>query len=106
MMNYLKLGGAALIVAALLYGGWAANGWRIKAAEAAIARAELSAEMAKRIQAEVDGREIQRKLDIANAKIDAKVKAFQTKVKDNAPNLDCLVPDDVAGELQSLRKGQ
>ena len=106
MISYLKWIGAGLVVSALILAGWQASEWRTRAAEASIARAELRAEMTKRIQAEVDGREIQRKLDIANAKIDAKVKAFQTKVKANEASLGCLVPDPVASELQKLRQGQ
>jgi len=105
-MAYLKLIGAAGLLVVALVAGWQINGWRISAAEASIARAELRAEMQRRIQSEVAGREIQAKLDAANAKINARVKAFQTKVKDNAPNLDCIVPDDIAGQLQSLREGQ
>ena len=106
MLNYIKAIGAGLVVSALILVGWQANGWRIKAAEASVARAELRAEMTKRIQAEVDGREIQRKLDIANAKINSKVKAYQTKVKQNAPSLDCVVPRDFVDGLQSLREGK
>jgi hypothetical protein len=105
-MAYVKWIGAGLIAAALIVAGWKVNGWRIDAAQASIAKAELRAEIKRRIDSEVAGREIQAKLDAANAKINARVKAFQTKVKDNAPNLDCLVPDDIAGELQSLRAGQ
>jgi len=105
-MAYVKWIGAGLIAAALIIAGWKVNGWRISAAEASIARAELRAEMQRRIQSEVAGREIQAKLDAANAKINARVKAFQSKVKDNEANLDCIVPDDIAGQLQSLREGQ
>ena len=105
-MAYLKLIGAAGLLVVALIAGWRINGWRIDAAQASIAKAELRAEISRRIQSEVAGREIQAKLDAANAKINARVKAFQTKVKDNAPNLDCIVPDDIAGQLQSLRAGQ
>ena len=105
-MTWIKTIAASLAVLGLIWAGWQANGWRLKAAEASIARAELRAEMTKRIQAEVDGREIQRKLDIANAKINSKVKAYQTKVKQNAPSLDCVVPRDFVDGLQSLREGK
>ena len=105
-MTWIKTIAASLAVLGLIWTGWQANGWRLKAAEASIARAELRAEMTKRIQAEVDGREIQRKLDIANAKINSKVKAYQTKVKQNAPSLDCVVPRDFVDGLQSLREGK
>jgi hypothetical protein len=105
-MAYVKSIGAAICAAALIWAGWHVNGWRIGAAEASVARAELRAEMQRRIQSEDAGREIQAKLDAANAKINAKVKAYQTKVKANEANLECLVPEPLAGELSVLRAGQ
>jgi len=105
-MAYVKWIGAGLIAAALIVAGWKVNGWRIDAAQALIAKAELRAEMQRRIDSEVAGREIQAKLDAANAKINARVKAFQTKVKDDETKLGCVLPDGYASELQHLREGQ
>lgn len=106
MLNYLKLGGAALIVAALLYGGWVANGWRIRAAEAAVLKVELRNELQRRVRADADRLALQVKLSEAEAKIGTGVKIVTKSIRefihDTAP---CRISSPVSDQLRQLRSG-
>lgn len=113
MLSYLKLGGAALIVAALLYGGWTANGWRLKAAQADALKIELRNELQRRVAEQVRTKQAndarlaaEIALQAKDAKIVERVKVVkQTVYKHVKTNPDCDLPDPVAGELQKLREG-
>ena len=106
MLNYLKLGGAALIVAALLYGGWAANGWRIRAAEAAVLKHELRAELQRRVRADADRLSLQVKLSEAEARIGTGVRIVTKTVRQYVKDVpDCRISRPVSDGLRSLRAG-
>jgi hypothetical protein len=107
MLNYLKLGGAALIVAALLYGGWAANGWRIRAAEAAVLKHELRAELQRRVRADADRLSLQVKLSEAEAKVGTGVKLVTRTIREYIHDTpDCRITSPaVINGLRDLRAG-
>jgi len=106
MLNYLKLGGAALIVAALLYGGWAANGWRIRAAEAAVLKHELRAELQRRVRADADRLSLQVKLSEAEARIGTGVRIVTKTVRQYVKDVpDCRIAAPVSNSLRDLRAG-
>jgi hypothetical protein len=106
MLNYLKLGGAALIVAALLYGGWAANGWRIRAAEAAVLKHELRAELQRRVRADADRLSLQVKLSEAEARIGTGVRIVTKTVREYVQDKpDCRIAAPVSNGLRDLRAG-
>lgn len=108
MLNYLKLGGAALIVAALLYGGWAANGWRIRAAEAAVLKVELRNELQRRVRADADRLALQVKLSEAEAKIGTGVKIVTKSIREFIHDQpDCRITSPVViNGLRDLREGK
>ena len=107
MLNYLKLGGAALIVAALLYGGWAAQGWRIRAAEAAVLKVELRNELQRRVRADADRLSLQVKLSEAEAKIGTGVKVITKSIREYIHDKpDCRITSPVViNGLRDLRAG-
>jgi C4-dicarboxylate-specific signal transduction histidine kinase len=113
MLNYLKLTGAALIVAALVYGGWAANGWRIKAAQAEVLKVELRNELQRRVAEQVKTKQAndarlaaEIALQAKEATIVERVKVVkQTVYKHVKANPLCDIPDEPASQLQKLREG-
>jgi hypothetical protein len=114
MLNYLKLGGAALIVAALLYGGWAVNGWRLEAQAAEVLRLELRNELQRRIAEQVRVKQADDARLAAEAKLSAKeaeiaktVKTVKETIVKYVPksNPECDIPEPVASQLQHLRSG-
>lgn len=107
MLSYLKMGGAALIVAALLYGGWVANGWRIRAAEAAVLKIELRNELQRRVKADADRLALQVKLSETEAKIGVGVKVVTKTIREyihDAPDCRISSPAVING-LRDLRAG-
>ena len=106
MLGYLKYVGAGLVVASLLIFGWVANGWRIRAAEASVARAELRHEQERRVKADADRLHFQIKLSEAEARIGTGVrivtKTVRQYVKDS---IDCRIASPVSDGLRSLRAG-
>jgi len=106
MLSYLKLGGAALIVAALLYGGWAANGWRIKAAQADVLKVELRNELQRRVKADADRLSLQVKLSEAEARIGTGVRIVTKTVREYVQDKpDCRIAAPVSSGLRDLRAG-
>ena len=106
MVNYLKLGGAALVVAALLYGGWAAQGWRIRAAEAAVLKVELRNELQRRVRADADRLSLQVKLSEAEARIGTGVRIVTKTVRQYVKDVpDCRIARPVSDGLRELRAG-
>ena len=106
MLNYLRIGGAALIALALLYGGWAANGWRIKATQADALKIELRNELQRRVKADADRLSLQVKLSEAEARIGTGVRIVTKTIKQYVqPNDLCNLSEPVAGQLQQLRRG-
>jgi len=105
-MAYLRLGLWAAFVAGLVYAGWVANGWRLKAATAEGYRLELRNELERRVAADVARLKAQRELATAQARVVEKVKIVKQTVTKYVPqNPDCDLPDPVAGQLQRLREG-
>ena len=106
-MTYLRLGLWAAFVAGLVYAGWVANGWRLKAATAEGYRLELRNELERRVAADVARLKAQRELATAQARVVEKVKIVKQTVTKYVPqnNPDCDLPDPVAGQLQRLREG-
>jgi len=106
MLNYLKLTGAALIVAALVYGGWAANGWRIKAAQAEVLKVELRNELQRRVKADADRLSLQVKLSEAEARIGTGVRIVTKTVREYVQDKpDCRIAAPVSNSLRDLRAG-
>ncbi len=118
MLNYLRIGGAALIALALLYGGWKVNDWRYEAGLVKAARSELQAEQQRRIDAVAAKNTVQKERDAARsalaaaelkakeAKIEGQVKVVkETVVKYVQKNPSCDLPERVASQLQHLREG-
>ncbi|MFO0477122.1 MAG: hypothetical protein ACK52K_18435 [Alphaproteobacteria bacterium] len=105
-MTYLRLGLWAAFVAGLVYAGWVANGWRLKAATAEGYRLELRNELERRVAADVARLKAQRELATAQARVVEKVKIVKQTVTKYVPqNPDCDLNDVVAGQLQRLREG-
>jgi hypothetical protein len=105
-VTYLRLGLWAAFVAGLVYAGWVANGWRLKAATAEGYRLELRNELERRVAADVARLKAQRELATAQARVVEKVKIVKQTVTKYVPqNSECDLPDPVAGQLQRLREG-
>lgn len=105
-MAYLRLGLWAAFVAGLVYAGWVANGWRLKAATAEGYRLELRNELERRVAADVARLKAQRELATAQARVVEKVKIVKQTVTKYVPqNPECDLNDVVAGQLQRLREG-
>jgi hypothetical protein len=105
-VTYLRLGLWAAFVLGLVYAGWVANGWRLKAATAEGYRLELRNELERRVAADVARLKAQRELATAQARVVEKVKIVKQTVTKYVPqNSECDLPDPVAGQLQRLREG-
>jgi polyphosphate kinase len=105
-MAYLRLGLWAAFVLGLVYAGWVANGWRLKAATAEGYRLELRNELERRVAADVARLKAQRELATAQARVVEKVKIVKQTVTKYVPqNAECDLNDIVAGQLQRLREG-
>ena len=105
-MTYLRLGLWAAFVLGLVYAGWVANGWRLKAATAEGYRLELRNELERRVAADVARLKAQRELATAQARVVEKVKIVKQTVTKYVPqNPKCDLNDVVAGQLQRLREG-
>jgi hypothetical protein len=105
-VTYLRLGLWAAFVAGLVYAGWVANGWRLKAATAEGYRLELRNELERRVAADVARLKAQRELATAQARVVEKVKIVKQTVTKYVPqNAECDLNDVVAGQLQRLREG-
>ncbi len=113
MLSYLKIAGAGLFVASLLILGWKANGWRIKAAQAEVARLELRNELQRRVAEQVKVKQAndarlaaETALQAKDAEIAKGVKTVkQTIVKYVKANPVCDLSDEPASQLQKLREG-
>ena len=107
MLSYLKIAGAGLFVASLLILGWQANGWRIKAAQAEVARLELRNEIERRVKSDADRLALQVKLSGAEARIGTGVRIVTKTIKQyvkDAP--DCRIAAPVSNGLRDLRAGK
>jgi hypothetical protein len=105
-VTYLRLGLWAAFVLGLVYAGWVANGWRLKAATAEGYRLELRNELERRVAADVARLKAQRELATAQARVVEKVKIVKQTVTKYVPqNAECDLNDIVAGQLQRLREG-
>ena len=105
-MTWIKIIGAGLFVASLLILGWKANGWRIKAAQAEVARLELRNEIERRVKADADRLSLQVKLSEAEARIGTGVRIVTKTIKQyvkDAP--DCRIAAPVSNGLRDLRAG-
>jgi len=107
MLSYLKLAGAALIVAALVYGGWAANGWRLKAAQADALKIELRNELQRRVKADADRLSAQIRLSEAEARIGTGVRIVTKTIREYVKDTpDCRITSPVVIDgLRDLRAG-
>jgi len=107
MLNYLRIGGAALIALALLYGGWAANGWRIKATQADALKIELRNELQRRVKADADRLALQVKLSAKEAKIGTSVKVVTKTIREYIHDtVPCRISAPVSNSLRALRAGE
>ena len=107
MLGYIKIAGAGLFVASLLILGWKANGWRIQAAQAEVARLELRNEIERRVKSDADRLALQVKLSGAEARIGTGVRIVTKTIKQyvkDAP--DCRISSPVSDGLRALRAGE
>lgn len=94
-------------MASLIVLGWEANGWRLKAKEAEVARLELRNEMERRVQADKERLAMQVKLSEAEARIGTGVRIVTKTVREYVKDLhDCRISAPVSDGLRSLRAGQ
>lgn len=106
MLSYLKIAGAGLFVASLLILGWKANGWRIQAAQAEVARLELRNEIERRVKADADRLALQVKLSDAEARIGTGVRIVTKTVREYVQDKpDCRIAAPVSNGLRDLRAG-
>lgn len=106
MLSYLKIAGAGLFVASLLILGWQANGWRIKAAQAEVARLELRNEIERRVKSDADRLALQVKLSEAEARIGTGVRIVTRTVREYVQDKpDCRIAAPVSNGLRDLRAG-
>ena len=106
MLSYLKIAGAGLFVASLLILGWQANGWRIKAAQAEVARLELRNEIERRVKADADRLALQVKLSAAEARIGTGVRIVTKTIREYVKDTpDCRIAAPVSNSLRDLRAG-
>ena len=107
MLSYLKIAGAGLFVASLLILGWKANGWRIQAAQAEVARLVLRNEIERRVQADADRLALQVKLSDAEARIGTSVRIVTKTIKQYVKDVpDCRISGPVSDGLRALRAGE
>lgn len=115
-----RWGLAGLLVAGGLILGWSANGWRLKAAQAADLKILLRNEMERRVaadaarlaserlqkQADKARLQVQERLTAAEARINERTKAAIKKVYVHVPdNRDCDLGDEPVGVLNRARAG-
>lgn len=106
MLSYIKIAGAGLFVASLIILGWKANGWRIKAAEAEVARLELRDEIERRVKADADRLALQVKLSEAEARIGTGVKVVTKTIREYVHDtVPCRISAPVSSGLRDLRAG-
>ncbi len=107
MLSYLKIAGVGLFVASLLILGWQANGWRIKAAQAEVARLELRNEIERRVKADADRLALQVQLSAKEAKIGAGVKVVTKTIREYIHDtVPCRISAPVSNSLRALRAGE
>ena len=107
MLAHWKWGVAGAIVAALVLAGWVANGWRLRALDAANYQRELRHELERRIFADAKRLAKEREVDALKAELAQKVTTVkETVVRYVKQNPDCDLPEPVAGQLQRLRQGR
>jgi hypothetical protein len=105
-VTFLRLGLWAAFVLGLIYAGWIANGWRLKAATAEGYRLELRNELERRVAADVARLKAQRELAEARSRVVEKIKTVkQTVIKYVPSNPECNLNVHVAEQLQRLREG-
>lgn len=125
MWLYAKTAIIAVLAILCVFGGFKVSGWWHDAQLVKAARAELSAEQQRRIEAVAEKNTIQKQRDAVRSERDAArselaelrlkakeaeiakdVKTVQrTIVKHVKVNPDCDIPDEPAGQLQKLREG-
>ena len=106
MLSYLKIIGAGLFVASLLILGWKANGWRIQAAQAEVARLELRNEIERRVKSDADRLALQVKLSDAEARIGMGVRIVTKTIREYVKDIpDCRIAAPVSNGLHDLRAG-
>jgi hypothetical protein len=89
-VTFLRLGLWAAFVLGLIYAGWIANGWRLKAATAEGYRLELRNELERRVAADVARLKAQRELAEARSRVVEKIKTVkQTVIKYVPSNPEC-----------------
>lgn len=106
-MLYAKYALAGLFVASLIILGWTANGWRLKAAQADVARIELRNEIERRVKADADRLSLQVKLSEAEARIGTGVRIVTKTIRQYVHDeIDCRLHSPVSDGLRSLRAGE
>ena len=106
-MAWLRTAGAAVAVLVLLYAGWTAAGWKAQAMQLENAKIELRNQIERTVASDRDRLAVQEKLTQTQELLAKKLGTTLKAIQDHAPKSpDCNVPDDIAGQLSSLRDGQ
>lgn len=106
MWAYAKVAIVVGLSILLIWGGWKANGWRIKAAQAEVARLELRNEIERRVKADADRLALQVKLSDAEARIGTGVRIVTKTVREYVQDKpDCRIAAPVSNGLRDLRAG-
>lgn len=103
-MPSFRTAATVLVLLAVAYGGWVANGWRIDAARAKALADRLTQETVKRVDGERARVRIQKELDEARNNVAERVRTITKTVVKHVPD-GCDLDDDVAGVLQRFREG-
>ena len=107
MFSYLKIIGAALLVASLIIMGWKVKGWADDSSMLKVAKLELRNELQRRVKSDADRLSAQTRLAEATSHINTSVKTVQkTVIRYVKANPDCDLNAAVADSLQQLREGR
>lgn len=107
MISAWKWGLAGAFVGCLVLAGWVANGWRLRALDAANYQRELRHELERRIFADAKRLAKEREVDALKAALAQKVTTVkETVVRYVKENPDCDLPEPAASQLQRLRQGR
>ena len=106
LLGQWRFGLYGLIVAALLIGGWAANGWRMRAAQAAHLQAALQASIAREVEANAARVALAAQLSEAESATHETIKTVTKQVKVYVPaDPRCNIDDNFRQLLDRARTG-
>ena len=106
LLGQWRFGLYGLLAAALLIGGWTANGWRMRAAQASHLEAVLQASIAREVEANAARVALARQLEDAESATHETIRTVTKQVKVYVPaDPHCDIPDTFRGMLDRARAG-